>query len=595
MRIRPRDYQAEATRSIFTYFQNHTEGHPLVAMPTGTGKSVVIADFLDQVFTYYRSQKIMVLTHVKELIEQNHAKLMNIWPEAPAGIYSAGLNKRDAHNNIIFGGIASVVRRVREFGHVDLIIIDEAHLVSPNQKTMYQKFIAALMIVNPNLRVIGLTATPWRLGHGYLTDEGGMFTDICFDITGLHSFNRLIAEGYLAPLVPKKTGAYLDVDGVHMSGGEFIQKELQTAVDKEELTYAALMEAIELGYDRHRWLIFASGIEHAIHVSEMLNSLGIDCGCIHSGNKDYPMSKGQRDQTLADFKSGKIRAVANNNVLTTGIDVPEIDLIIMLRPTASPVLWVQMLGRGTRPLYAEGFDLSNTEQRLFAIQNSQKQNCLVLDFAGNTRRLGPINDPIIPTKKSKKGGTAPVKICPECDTYNHATLKFCTNCGYEFEFKSKLNQEASTEELIKADLPVVEEFPVDHITYSKHMKQGKPDSVKVSYYSKLHMFNEFVGIQHGGNTTRRALDWWRERSEDKAPDTTEGILNATETLRSPTHVRVWTNKKYPEILAFCYDGTGFGKEEPDPLIAPPSTSNAHLIQASRTARAPIDFDDDIPF
>lgn len=555
-----------------------------------TGKSVVIADFLEQVFRYYPSQKIMVLTHVKELIEQNYEKLLAVWPEAPAGIYSAGLKRRDVYNSIIFGGIGSVGKKAELFGKVDLILIDEAHLVSPNDKTMYQKFIATLMERNPYLRIIGLTATPWRLGQGHITEDG-LFTDLCFDITGLDAFNRLIAEGYLCTLIPKKTTLMLDVDGVHMRGGEFIQKELQTAVNKDEVTEAALKEVLEVAGDRLCWLIFTAGVEHAIDVSQMLNDLGVPCGVVHGGNKKHKMSSKQRAETIADFKSGKLRALANNNVLTTGFDHPPIDLIIMLRPTASPGLWVQMLGRGTRPFYAPGFNLSTADGRLLAIENSPKRDCLVMDFGGNTKRMGPINDPCIPNRKGKSKGDAPVKLCDKidggCDTYIHASLKFCPHCNKEFFFETKLNLSSSTDQLIKADLPVMEEFKVDHITYMPHTKAGAKPMIKVAYYCGLRMFNEYVCVEHEAFAGRKAKKWWNERASTPIPDTTEQALKIISGVKSATSLRVWVNKKYPEIMAYCYDGTHFDKEEPDVLATPTSES---VSKSGKSYE-----EDDIPF
>lgn len=581
MLIKPRGYQRFASNSIFDYFSSHQTGNPLVAMPTGTGKSVVIADFLDMVFTRYASQKVMVLTHVKELIEQNYLKLLQMWPSAPCGVYSSGLNRRDVHLPIIFAGIASVAKRAAEFGCVNLIIIDEAHLLSPNETTMYQKFISALMEINPYLRVIGLTATPWRLGHGKLT-ENHLFTDICFDMTGIEAFNWLLSEGYLSRLVPKKTGSMLDVEGVHMRGGEFIQKELQHAVDKQEVTFKALKEALEFGHDRKSWLIFTAGVEHAIHTSEILNAMGISCGVVHGGNKQYPMSGKERDQTIADFKSGKLQALTNNNVLTTGFDYPGIDMIIMLRPTASPVLWVQMLGRGTRPLYADGFDLTTKEGRLAAMDAGGKENCLVLDFAGNTKRLGPINDPVIPQKKGKSKGDPPIKECPVCDTYIHASLRFCPECGHEFKFETKLKVTAGTDELVKGDLPVVKDFKIDHITYTTHTKAGKPPAMKVTCWSGKKKFDSYVCFEHGGFAERQARKWWMERTGLDFPANTANGIALVDEIQSPTSLRVWVNKKHPEIMASCFDGTHFGTEEPSntaPTVETKVTERAMLKEA----------------
>lgn len=588
MRIVPRPYQADATTSIFDYFANNREGNPIVAMPTGTGKSVVIADFLDKVFGRYKNQKIMVLTHVKELIEQNHAKLLAMWPEAPAGIYSSGLNRRDVYEPIIFGGIASVNGKAPQFGHVDLIIIDEAHLVSPNSTTMYQTFINDLMKRNPYIRVIGLTATPWRVGKGHIADpedDKSLFTHVCYDITGMNEFNKLIREGYLCTLIPKKTALSVDLTAVNVAGGEFVGRALQKAMDKQAITEAAVREAMEIGHDRNCWLVFAAGIEHAVHITEMLNTLGISAAAVHGGNKDYKMSKVQRRDTLAAFKAGKIKALVNNNVLTTGFDHPPIDFIVMLRPTMSPGLWVQMLGRGTRPFYAPGFDLTTEEGRILAIENSPKRYCLVADFGGNTRRLGPINDPCIPRKKGKKGGVAPVRTCeakmPDgsyCDTINHAAVRFCINCGYEFVFETKIELNASSENLIKNDLPIVEEFLVSHITYSNHIKVGAPPMMRVSYFCGVRKFTQHVCLEHEGFASKVGRDWWRERAATPPPESTEVALHNTNLLACPSHIRVWVNKKYPEIMACCFDGSNFDKTEPNHNLIPSGKVSGNILQ-----------------
>lgn len=571
MLLTPRSYQIECVDSIFSYFGTQ-KGNPLCALPTGTGKSVCIAMFMERVFRQYPNQKILCLTHVKELIEQNYSKLLQLWPGAPAGINSAALGMRSTMDRIIFAGIQSVAKFPHLFGHVDLVIIDEAHLVGPNDNTMYQQFLAQLMQRNPYLKVIGFTATPWRMGQGVITD-GGIFTDVCFDITGIEAFNRLIAEGYLAPLVAKKTTTYLDVEGVHMRGGEFIAGELQSAVDKEEITRAALAEAMQMGHDRKKWLIFASGTHHSDSISQIMeHEYGIVCPSVHS-------KSGGRDEAIEALREGRVQAVVNNNILTTGVDIPDLDFIVVLRPTASAVLWVQMLGRGTRPFPG-------------------KINCLVGDFARNTKRLGPINDPVIPRKKGEKAGTAPVRECEMCSTYNHASARTCTNCGYEFPPpKTKITMSASSEELIKGDLPVTEVFKVDHITYMEHNKLGKPPAMKVSYYCGLKLFNEFVCIEHEGFASRKARQWWRERNTSAVPTTTAQVLEQVESAKTPTHLRVWINKKpYPEIMGYCYDGTAFGAQIASDSDEGPSVK-AHTSKPVATEKATTmsDFDDDIPF
>lgn len=605
-----RDYQTWAVKEVWRYFSEHT-GNPVIAMPVGTGKSHVIASLALSMLQAFPRTRLMVLTHVKELIQQNFNKFVDAWHNAPVGIYSAGLNKKEFHYPITFAGIASVAKKADLFGHIDIVFVDECDLVSPSETTMYNKFFKQLRARNPALKVVGLTATPWRAGLGAITNEGGLFTDVCVDMTGVDPFNWFISEGYLVPLIPKPTKLELDVTGVHMRGGEFISSELQHAVDKQAITLKALHETMEIAHDRHSWLVFASGVEHTKHIAEELNILGVSAVAIYSGMEDKA-----RDEAIAAFKAGTIRALVNNNILTTGFDAPLIDLILMLRPTGSSRLWVQMLGRGTRPWYAEGYNLETREGRLSAIAASQKQNCLVLDFAANIRKLGPINDPVIPRQKGKGSpGEAPVKLCTSCNTYNHASVRHCFNCGAEFVFVTKLKIEASTATLIKGkvDLPVVEPFKVDHITHNIHHKAGSPPMMKITYYSGLMNFTEYICVQHppGNFARKRAMDWWKMRSKLPMPETTDEALDLAPGLLLPTHLEVWVNQKYPQIMRYCFDGSNFGRQEASDVlgVVTPSTSTTTqrdtfdpvppartaTINRQHMAAGFDDMDDDIPF
>lgn len=553
-----RDYQEAAVCSIFEYFASGKTGNPIVAMPTGTGKSIVLGEFIKRALQTYPGTRVMKLTHVKELVSQNLDKLLQLWPEAPAGVYSAGLKRKEQGCPITFGGVASVAKASPSiFGRIDLLLIDECHLVSQKETTMYRVIIDVLKSINPSLKVIGFTATHYRLGHGMLTESGGIFTDVCFDLTRMDAFNWFIDQGYLATLIPRTTAAEFDLSEVHIHGGEYKQDELQAAVDKSEITYAACQELRQWGHDREHWLLFASGIEHAEHVASCLQSMGVAATFVHS-----KMSADLRDSRIAEFVAGKYRAMINNGILTTGFDFPGIDLIGMLRATLSPGLWVQMLGRGTRPVYAQGFDLSTIEGRHDAIKNGPKQNCLVLDFAGNTRRLGPINDPVLPRKKGKGKGQAPVKVCEVCGTYNHASVRFCASCSHEFPRHLKIGEQASTDELIATQEVKTAIFKVDRVTYSKHHKQDFPDSIQVSYYCGLRMFKEWVCLEHDGFASKKARDWWRKRSIGyPPPDTTAEAMELIASLKEPIHIRVWLKSKYDDILGYDFTGNGFGEIE----------------------------------
>jgi len=513
-----------------------------------TGKSLIIAEFIKRVLHSWPTQRVMMLTHVSELIKQNSEKLLTQWPTAPLGIYSAGLNSRESIMPIVFGGIQSVAKTIKKslsngnnkpahlkhFGWRDLVLVDEAHLLSPKEDTMYQYVLGELLKINPYLKVIGFTATPYRLKQGMITDDG-LFTDVCYDITGIDAFNRLIAEGYISPLIPKRTDITIDVSNIGITGGDFNKKQLEAAVDKDEVTYAAVKEMVEQGFDRRSWLIFASSVSNSEHIAAMLQSFGIHAAATHSKLSDEDNNK-----RISDFKNGSLRALVNNNKLTTGFDCPQIDMIGMLRPTCSPGLWVQMLGRGTRPC-------------------ENKSNCLVLDFAGNTKRLGPINDPVKPRKKGKgTPGDAPIRICDSCGVYNHASARFCINCGKEFLFETKLFKHAGTDQLLRSDAPIVEYFDVQKVIYNLHEKKNaegtllSPPMIKVSYFCGFQMYNKYVCLEHPGVTGKQARDWWRQHHHEEPPPTTHEALQRVNELRIPKRIRVWVNRKWPEILNMEY-------------------------------------------
>jgi DNA repair protein RadD len=552
-------YQEEAVQALFDFFNDPIRAHslepanPLVCLPTGTGKSIVIAEFLKRALQQYAGTRGFMATHVKELIKQNAAKMLEIWPLAPLGIYSAGLGQRDTIQPIIFGGIQSVVGKFPLFGRRDILGIDEAHLLNPGADASYMKFIKELREggegcnpgsrnANPYLKVIGFTATPYRLGLGSMTN-GPIFTHVVYNMCTIEGFNRLIAEGFLCPLIPKRTLTELDVSDVGMTAGEFKQGELEAAVDKTNVTYGALTELVNEGHNRRSWLIFASGIQHAEHIAEMLNSVfGVPTVCIHSKK-----STKENEASLAAWQSGKARAAVNMNALTTGVDHPPCDLIGMLRPTMSTGLWVQMLGRGTRPY-------------------PDKDNCLVLDFAGNTRRLGPINDPVIPKMKGQgPPGDAPVRICPKCGVYNHATAKVCLACGHEFGFQENISRTAGTEELLRSTLPQIEYFPVQRVVLTPHtsLSSGRP-SIKVAYFCKQgaipRTFYEYISVESPVAFQRhKSRDWFRQRYhyqtaqytwDNDVPYTNAEVLALASELRVPRQIRVWINKKTPEVMGY---------------------------------------------
>lgn len=550
--MKARPYQQAATDALFHYFSSHPlpTDNPVVAAPTGTGKAFMIANFMAIVLRQWPGQRILNLVHVKELVEQNADTMRRIWPQAPIGIFSAGLKQRVAHMPITFAGTKSVAANLASFGRQDIVIVDECHLIPEKEESEYQKVLAYFRALNPNLRVVGFSATPFRTGLGMITD-GNIFTHVAYDLTGMEPFNWLIDEGYLSPLIPIQTEMVIDVSKVARSGGDFVAKHLQDTVNREYLTRAALRETMVAAANRNHWLIFASGIEHAEAVRDMLvKEFGVPTNVVHG-----KLSAKDRDAALLAFKNGEVRACVNNQILTTGFDMPKLDCIICLRPTDSVVLHVQILGRGTRPLYAPGYDLDTAEGRHAAMKAGGKNNCLVLDFAGNVSRLGPINDPRIPKRKGEGAGDVPVKLCTECGCLNHISNRVCDNCGSTFPIIEKITEKASTAQIIaKHEPPKVEPFNVDRITYEKNAKPGRIPTLKVMYWSGLQRFTEHVCLEHFGNPImRKAHAWWKERTDRAIPSSVDEAISQIDSLRRPKQIRVWINAKPPEVRSAIFD------------------------------------------
>jgi len=553
-----RPYQQSAITAIYNYFEDH-HGNPLVVIPTAGGKSLVMASFIDGVLKAWPDQRILIVTHVRELIAQNHAEMLGLWPEAPAGIYSAGLGRRDVEARILFAGIQSIHRRPAEIGHCDLILIDEAHLIPGKENTMYRRFLDRMKRINPKVKVIGLTATPYRLDSGMLHEgENALFSDIAYEV----SVRDLIADGYLSPLVSKQPDTTLDVTGVGSRGGEFIASDLQKAVDKDVITSAAVEEIIAYGKDRRSWLAFCSGISHATHVAEEFRRRGISCATIFG---DTP--KDQRDRIIADFKAGKIRALASMGVLTTGFNAPAVDLIAMLRPTKSAGLYVQMAGRGTR--LAPG-----------------KQDCLVLDFAGNVKRHGPI-DLVKPKRPGSGDGEAPVKVCPDCDSIVAAAALECPDCGFIFPARQvKVAPTASTLAVLSSGKPKRPEWlQVSGISYQRHNKPGGRPSLKVTYQCGLSWHSEWICLEHTGYPRTKAEMWWRERAPGiPVPRSVDAALALTNRLRRPSHISVRPSGNYTEITRARFDTC----HTPTPGSAPSAIAKpAASGGSSRTIGSPM--------
>ena len=521
-----RDYQASAVDAIYAFFAQRRGEAPIVVAPTGSGKSVIIAEFCRRALADYPETRIMMATHQRELIQQNFQALLRMWPGAPAGIYSAGLGRRQARAQILFAGVQSVHRKAREIGHVDLMLVDEAHLIPRSSSTQYGRLIDSLRTINPAMKVIGATATPYRLDSGLLhTGDDAIFDGVAYDI----AVAMLVQRGYLSPLISKRPGAVFDTNGLHKRAGEFIESEMMARFGGDEATDAAVAEVIALGADRKSWLAFCISVAHAEKVRDAMRDHGISAEMVTG---DTPTM--ERDRLLRQFKAGEIRCLTSVAVLTTGFDAPAVDLIAMLRPTASTGLYVQMAGRGMRIA-------------------PEKENCLVLDFAGNVLRHGPVDAIEVHDKKKGAGegdGEAPVKVCPACESIILIAARECTDCGHVFPApEPKVERTASTEAIM--NLTATDNWrPVMDVEYARHRKAGSPDSMRVEYLigGDSHVVvSEWVCFEHGGYARQKAVQWWGQWGDGAPPDDTDEALGRLHEIARPADAVIVRDGKYHRI------------------------------------------------
>jgi len=526
MQLRP--YQRECVDAAFNWVSTH-EGNPLLVIPTGGGKSLIMGTLVHEALGNAPNARALILAHRKELIVQNVRAVASVMPLGQIGINSAGLKSRDTTSPVIVAGIQSVAKKPYELGAFDVILIDEAHLVPTEDDTLYRKFIDAAQIQNPNVRFIGLTATPYRLGFGVLhRGPGALFTDIAYEA----SVKQLIDDGYLCPLISRATLSQLSVEGVGTRGGEFVPGALEKAVDVDDTTQAVVHEMCEMFQGRNKWLVFCAGVQHAEHVAEALQAAGIKASCVH-GNLDAETRKNR----LWDFKEGRLQALTSMDVLTTGYDEPAIDAIALLRPTKSTGLYVQMVGRGFR-------------------RHASKENTLILDFAGNVARHGPV-DAIDSSRFNEKGsgeGSVPTKTCPECRCICMAGVKQCPECNYEFPEaeNSLVLGEASMLPILSSEKAPVTWWEVSEVQYHYHQRDNKLPSMRVEYYLGYRLLaSEWICFEHTGFARRKAEQWWAARDTDPPPDTIDEAIQRAQVddFPRPSEIATQPDGRWQRVVA----------------------------------------------
>jgi DNA repair protein RadD len=475
-----------------------------------------------------------ILAHRKELVQQNFEKLKIAYPGENIGIFSAGLGKRDYTSQILFASIDSVYKKAGEFQPFDFIFVDEAHRIPPAGEGKYRTFIKECMRFSPKLRVVGWTATPFRMGCGPICHPDHILHEICYE-ADIHS---LIKQGYLSALRTKVGEAVPDLSGVRKSNtGDYVVKSLAEATNEGDLAYRAVQEALRIAEAENRksFVFFCVDVEHCLLVSKYLGAFGIDAPAVTGKTK-----KEHRDKIVEAFKAKQLNAVCCVNVLTEGFDAPHIDCIVLLRPTLSAGLFSQMVGRGLRIEVG-------------------KRDCLVLDFAGCIEEHGPVD-------LLGKGQETVMAVCEVCRESFSRAIRSCPACGWEIpkreverleaaEAVKRMHGTKASKKSILSTQP--ETYTVTSVTISRHKKDGSPDSMKVQYRCGLTTFNEWICLDHPGYASEKAYAWYLKRfgkPSDPGVATVNGVLGnmfSAQTIMDYTKtITVVKKGKYKEIIDY---------------------------------------------
>ena len=534
----PRPYQAEALDALDDHLRTK-DSNPCVVIPTGGGKSAIIAWAIKRWKEGFPPFRCIILAHRKELVEQNAAELAGFMPGASVGIYSAGLRKRDIDADITYAHIDSVHSRAGEFPPVDCLLVDEAHRIPPGGEGKYRRFINDCQAFNPRLKVVGFTATPYRMG-GPICHADHILNEVCYEA----NVADLIRDGYLCKLRSRPGDVQADLTDVRRNNrGDYIVKSLAEAVDTPEIVAKAVKSAVEhINAENRRSIVFfCVDVKHCTDVSQELRRYGIDAPCV-TGKTPHQ----KRDRIAEDFKSGRYRAICNVNVYTEGFNAKRVDCVVLLRPTLSKGLFCQMVGRGLR-------------------LHPQKSDCLILDYGRCIETHGPID--------CTDAGQVRMVACAECTDVFSRQVRQCPGCGWiippqeierleqeeEAERVKQMHDAEIAQRAILGSEPEV--LQVSAVSVARHRKQGKPDSIRVQYRcGGIATFREWVCLEHGGPAERAARQWWAQRfgvAEARAITVEDALdLLLADRIKEVTEsITVRRKGKYTEIINHKIKGT----------------------------------------
>jgi len=519
-----RPYQQQAVDATVKHFRQTNES-AVIVLPTGSGKSLVISEL-----ARLANHSILVLAHVKELVEQNHAKYESYG--LSANIYSAGLGKKETEHQVTFASVQSVSPNLADFKRsFSLIIVDECHRIgqiddSKTDQNQYQKIISHLQSFNSNLKLLGLTATPYRMGSGWIYrdhyhgftrgQDDAVFKHCIFDMP----LGLMIKQGFLStPTLIDAAIAHYDFSTLNASSnGNYPEQAVNSLLTQyKRVTKAIIEQVVSLAATRQGVMVFAATTKHAQEIMGYLDD--------HVGAQNIALILGstpnnERDDIINRFKNKDIKYLVNVAVLTTGFDAPHVDLIALLRPTQSVSLFQQIVGRGLR--LCPG-----------------KTDCLIIDYASSGFDL---YSPEVGASKPNSDSVPVMVPCPMCqfgntfwgivdgdgDIIEHFgrrcmgfedidgarircdyryRFKECGQCGAENDIAARNCQQCQhaiidPDDLLKKSLKLKDAMVIRCQGMSLSIDEKSPDSVKITYYDEDgNTLNEYFDFSKKGGVT----------------------------------------------------------------------------------------------
>lgn len=504
MELRP--YQRDAVNAAIAVAE--ANGNPVLSLPTGSGKSLVLAEIARRALL--GGKRVLIVTHVQELVEANAAEFEKLTGVRP-GILCAGLERRDLADNVLFASVQSLYRPAQrsEIPAFDVIIVDECHLVA--DKKSGAKFYPMVFDAFPLARRVGLSATPYRL-DGAVYGQDGYFSELAYEANVLD----LVNLGYLAPLVGVNTLIRVDRSELKKVAGEFEMRAVTLQEDREWLG-RVVPSVLALAAERRHIAVFCPSVETAALATRMFNESGCTAEYVVGDTED-------RTGKLERWKRGEFRVMCSVNVLTTGFNFPALDCIVCLRPTASPGLWVQMLGRGTRT--AEG-----------------KKNCLVLDYAGNLLVHGGIaagvreafDEPVV-------AGQPPVKVSAAPRPELVASVKRVQHVNELTELDPMFARAAGADAQVR---------DVEYVVLPSKKLAGRK-MLMVAYDCERNgvrfSAKQFVCTEYDGFAYQQAAGWFARRGRRDFPRSAEKARLMCYGLPVPRAVKVRKNGNWINVI-----------------------------------------------